>query len=108
MSGQHGLTPYGLQPPARLLMPGSGPAYHGLQTRIVTLGSGSDAATLEVRTWDKCSGCSTHVLGHEAGRTVYLKVPCEALPHCSACECGSSHDFLLADEQVTELLAALS
>lgn len=99
---------YGLEPPARLLMPGFVPVCGDRRTQIVKLGNGSDAAELQVRTWGSCPGCGAHPLGADAGRTVYLKVPCDALPHCTACECGNGHGILLADGQVAELRAALS
>lgn len=108
MSEQRGFTPFDLQPPARLLLPDMHKR-RNFRTRTVRLGTGKDAATLEVMTWDKClSTCTAPASSHEAGRSVQLKVPCDSLPHCHYCECGDSHSFLVADEQVRELLAALS
>jgi hypothetical protein len=101
----YGLVPYDLTPPAMLI-----PGYHkrrGIQAREVELGSG-DKATLEVTTWSGCvPECKSPRYKHEAGHKVVLSVPCDSLPHCNACECGSEHRIYLTDEQVAALKAAL-
>ena len=103
-----GLRAYDLQPPARLLVPGPHKR-RNYRERLVKLGSGEDAATLVIATWDAClPGCTDHDLHYDAGRSVRLKVPCDALPHCQYCECGDGHTLLLTDEQFAELQAALS
>ena len=110
MSEQHGLVPYDLQMPARMLVPYPHKR-RNFRARTVTLGQhgAGENAELEIWTWDACApGCDAPVPSHDAGRSVRLQVPCENLPHCHYCECGSKHEFLLADGQVSELLAALS
>jgi hypothetical protein len=108
MSGE-GLVPYDLQPLARMLVPYPHKR-RNLRIGGVRIGSGEDAATLEVVTWDACApGCTVPVPGasHDAGRSVTLKVPCESLPHCQYCECGSGHTFAVSEEQIRQLKGLL-
>lgn len=109
VSEGRGIGLYDLQAVARLLMPWPHER-RNLCTRLVKLGSGEDAATLEITTWDKCAPrCTGGGPGasHDAARSVMLRVPCNGLPHCQSCECGSDHSLAVTDEQVRELLAAL-
>jgi hypothetical protein len=104
-----GLEPFGLAAPAKLLVPG--PPHNRRNHRVasIKIGAGEDAATVEVTTWDRChDGChGSPISGHEAGRAVTLKVPCENLPHCQSCECGDGHRFTLTDEDVAALKGIL-
>lgn len=103
-----GLVPWDLQPPARLLVPHQH-TRRNMRTRTVKLGGDVDGATVEILTWDAClSGCAAPVSSHEAGRSVLMKVPCDSLPHCGACECGSEHTLYVTNHQVADFLAALS
>jgi hypothetical protein len=101
VSGPYGLVPFDLSSVAALI-----PGYHkrrGMLTRTAELGSHGDHATLEVTTWDGCAPDCYSTRKHKAGRTVILAVPCDSLPHCNACECGSEHRFYISDEQVAAL-----
>ena len=73
--------------------------------REVALGRGSGllgTAILVRHDYGACrAGCC------QARSLLELQVPCEELPHCGHCECGSEHRFTLADEQVAELKAIL-
>lgn len=98
---------FGLTAPRRLLYPGIRHARTGIRQREVTLGDGSGAATLGVDTWTGCEkGCAGSG-DHGAGRSVWLSVPCDSLPHCHSCECGSDHLLAVSDEQLAALKAAL-
>ena len=101
-----GLVPYDLVAPSRLLVPQSHKR-RGLRQRSLKLGSEDDAATLEVTTWDACQAGCYSVGSHEAGSSAVLRVPCENLPHCRYCECGSDHSIYLAAAKVAELKAIL-
>lgn len=88
----------GLTPPVRLLIPRfrcAGTPHHA---RTVTLGCDDGAAVIRRDDYDACKrGCC------EASASVKLSVPCDSLPHCNACECGSEHEFTLTDEQIRDL-----
>jgi len=103
-----GLAPYDLTAPARLLYPGMPQhARTGLRDRAVSLGSEAEPATLRVVTWDDCSRYCPAEGPHEAGNWAQLIVPCDARPHCQACECDEAHRWFLTDEQVAVLKGIL-
>jgi hypothetical protein len=95
----YGLVPFDLQAPARLLVPHS----HDRQSSSRSIELGSEGATLEVLEWGSCRATCKAPGSHEAGRRLILRIPCDALPHCNACECGSGHDVYLTSDQETAL-----
>ncbi len=107
MADPYDITAFDLQAPARLLMPHPHKRQN-FRSQVVDLG---DGAVLGVSSWDRCvPGCSglSGLHGHGAGRVVKLSVPCDNLPHCQSCECGTAHEFVLTDEQVAALKGILS
>jgi hypothetical protein len=61
---------------------------------------------LTVWSWTDCKQpCPvvSPVASHEAGAVVTITVPCDSLPHCHACECGSGHQITLLPDQVVNL-----
>lgn len=61
---------------------------------------------LTVRSWSACKQACPVVspmASHEAGSMVTITVPCDSLPHCHACECGTGHQISLLPDQVANL-----
>ena len=100
-----GVASYGLTPPAKILTPRIRCAGQPCDTVTVVLGAGfgaDDPARAVRKDYGTCpEGCC------RPGTMVSLRVPCDSLPHCQSCECGSEHEFLLTPEQVTELKGIL-
>ena len=101
-----GLTPYDLAPPGRLLYPQflCHDQPRDSVTVILDAGFGDEDDPARVVREDRGScpaGCC------KPSTTLWLRVPCDSLPHCGSCECGSEHEFLLTNEQVTELKGIL-
>lgn len=97
--------PYDLQPPAQLLYPGRLHDRESAATRQVAIDDGDldDAPTVTVTRFGQCrTGCGG-TGSHEPGRLIYLTVPCDALPHCRDCECGTEHKFYLTDETAAQI-----
>jgi hypothetical protein len=87
---QQYLNPYDLQAPARLIYPGF---KYGTKNRVTKLELGTVADRVELTR-----------IRYEGGETRWeLKVPCDNIPHCSACECSSSHYVSITPEQVQQL-----
>ena len=99
-----GFNPYGLTPPARLILPDTH-RRRGITTRTIRLG---ESAQITIKIW---SGCEPYCPGlgeHEPGRHISLEVQCDSLPHCVACECGSKHLTIISGEVANRLTEALS
>jgi hypothetical protein len=94
-----GLRPYGLRPPARILVPAYAPFRGGEPEPLYddTCASLGDGARLRRRSW--------RAAGHQP--QFMLEVACDALPHCMACECGSQHEIWLDDTAVRALKSLL-
>ena len=92
------IHPYDLSAPAKLLVPRIRCRDAAYDVREMPLGAGQDAPLI-VRTDDGAckAGCC------EARVTVQLSVPCDSLPHCHSCECGSDHRFTLGEDVLREL-----
>jgi hypothetical protein len=107
MTENTGIVPYDLHPPPMLY-----PGPHkrpGYSAREVKIGDGVDMATLMIATWDACPpGCTAPAASHDAGRDLRLRVPCDAMPHCGSCECGTGHELTITAPQALELVVALT
>lgn len=101
-SGQATITPYDLAAPDRLLYPH--PHDRSMRHQDITVGAGKDTAAVEYMSWDRCRpGCASANGGHDPGYSVVLRVACDQLPHCAACECGSGHTVRLSAQDVLAL-----
>lgn len=99
-----GFRPYDLTAPVRPLFPSYGHVRTTGGTGSVQLGDDEDAPVLTVHFWGDCHPSCRGTTGpHKPGRMIRLNVPCNALPHCNACECGSEHEFYLTEDQATQL-----
>jgi hypothetical protein len=104
------LKPYDLEAAAAVLF---GPAHdRSSSEKVLWLGSETETHRPEVvvREWGKCRpGCpvKSPMANHEAGAVVTIRVPCDSLPHCHACECGTGHDVTLTADQVVNLKLTL-
>jgi hypothetical protein len=99
---QPGIKPYGLIAPQRVLVP----KFHCMgrphDTRTLILGQGEEHARFTRHDYGRCrNGCC------EPGTYIVLSVPCDAMPHCGSCECGSEHERTLSDEEIRQLKGLL-
>lgn len=104
---QWGLIPYDLHVPTQMLAPLPRHERRNVREHSAALGRDGDAAVLNVLAWDSCRAWCKVPGGHDAGFVVTLRVPCDSLPHCNACECGSDHLIRLSAEQVAGVKAIL-
>ena len=89
---------FDLAPPARLLGARIRCRDASCDIREMPLGAGEDAPKLVRYDRGACkAGCC------EAYVTVDLHVPCDSLPHCHYCECGSDNRFTLGEDVLREL-----
>lgn len=100
------LKPYDLQAAAAVLF---GPQHARTHSeKVAWIGSEAETHRPEIRVleWGKCKpGCpvTSPMASHEPGSKVTVIVPCESLPHCHSCECGTSHYIDLTPDQVANL-----
>ena len=99
------MTEYGLVP-YDLTMPPSMGIYHTLtrkhDTTEVKVGGGEDAGTLVKTHWHACKdGCC------KAGDVYRIRVPCDRVPHCNACECSSEHVISLSETDLRAIKGLL-
>lgn len=81
---------FGLQPPSRLLLPKLGKP----DRTELKLGY-SDEMTVVKNCWE------------DGTCVIQFQVPCENLPHCHYCECGSEHLISVSAEQAAKLKGLL-
>ena len=92
------IRPFDLTPPAKILVPRILCRDASYDVRELPLGAGEDAPLIVRTDYGACkAGCC------EARVTVQLSVPCDSLPHCHSCECGSDHRFTLGEDVLREL-----
>ena len=89
---------FDLAPPAKLLGALIRCRDASYDIRELALGTGEDAPAITRTDYGACKAgcCEAHV-------SVELHVPCDSLPHCHSCECGSDHRFTLGEDVLREL-----